>query len=469
MSDTRADDVSDDGIEDSFGAFESDSLLQQQQQQQQGATINSHRRSHSDLSFFIAPKKKRGGHHRRQSSVSRLIDSVSVGLGTIVEDVKFAAGDVKQSFLDDLHDAQDGRMFFMDTTMTRTLSLRPDDFVDFVEETTGRIDTHPPTFPPILALLAAVFAISSHGTALTLQHGVAPALKLYWRMSAVAALLFLVVIVRQSSFPRLNTGQWTTVVVAITCFTVQNLCFVTALSKTTIGNTVIFANSQAVLLLMGKILTGSHVVCMEGIGALVASSGAIVCASSEHNDHDDKDDNGDKAKALLGDFYALASAFCGVGYLTFAKSARSTTSVTMFTFLMMFGGSFLILFYIILVGEQFTWSMNPTHGLFGWMELSADRLGVELWIVLVCNLVGTMGFVRSLQYFDSIIIAVATLLEPMLASIIAFSMGVGELPGLQGWIGNLLVALGTLAVVYPSIDNSSTTSSSSAEDAGGGH
>ena len=210
-------------------------------------------------------------------------------------------------------------------------------------------------------------------------------------------------------------------------------------------------------------------VCMEGIGALVASSGAIVCASSEHNDNEDKDDNDDKAEALMGDFYALASAFCGVGYLTFTKSARSTTSVTMFPFLMMFDVSFLILFYIILVGEQFTWSMNPTHGLFGWMELSADRLGVELWIVLVCNLVGTMGFVRSLRYFDSIIIAVATLLEPMLASIIAFSMGVGELPGLQGTIGNLLVALGTLAVVYPSIDNCSTTSSSSTEDAGGGH
>jgi hypothetical protein len=73
---------------------------------------------------------------------------------------------------------------------------------------------------------------------------------------------------------------------------------------------------------MGKILTGSHVVCMEGIGALVASSGAIVCASSEHNDNVDKDDSDDKAEALMGDFYALASAFCGVGYLIFAKSAR---------------------------------------------------------------------------------------------------------------------------------------------------
>jgi hypothetical protein len=31
-------------------------------------------------------------------------------------------------------------------------------------------------------------------------------------------------------------------------------------------------------------------------------------------------------------------------------------------------------------------------------------------------------------------------------------LGVGELPGTMGWIGNGLVAIGTLAVVYPSID-----------------
>ena len=62
------------------------------------------------------------------------------------------------------------------------------------------------------------------------------------------------------------------------------------------------------------------------------------------------------------------------------------------------------------------------------------------------------GFVRAMQYFDNIIIAVATLLEPMIATMIAFGIGVGELPGTLGWAGNLLVVLGTLFVVYPSID-----------------
>jgi drug/metabolite transporter (DMT)-like permease len=63
-----------------------------------------------------------------------------------------------------------------------------------------------------------------------------------------------------------------------------------------------------------------------------------------------------------------------------------------------------------------------------------------------------MGFVRAMQYFDNIIISVATLLEPMTATLIAFALGVGELPGTMGWIGNGLVVIGTLAVVYPSID-----------------
>ena len=57
-----------------------------------------------------------------------------------------------------------------------------------------------------------------------------------------------------------------------------------------------------------------------------------------------------------------------------------------------------------------------------------------------------------MQYFDNIIIAVATLLEPLIATMIAVAIGVGELPGSLGWAGNFLVVCGTLGVVYPSID-----------------
>ena len=56
------------------------------------------------------------------------------------------------------------------------------------------------------------------------------------------------------------------------------------------------------------------------------------------------------------------------------------------------------------------------------------------------------GFVRAMQYFDNIIIAVATLLEPMIATLIAVAIGVGELPGLLGWMGNLLVVVAVAVV-----------------------
>jgi len=62
------------------------------------------------------------------------------------------------------------------------------------------------------------------------------------------------------------------------------------------------------------------------------------------------------------------------------------------------------------------------------------------------------GFVRVMQYFDNIIIAVATLLEPMAATLIAYSLHVGDLPGIFGWIGNALVVIGALLLVYPCVD-----------------
>jgi len=39
--------------------------------------------------------------------------------------------------------------------------------------------------------------------------------------------------------------------------------------------------------------------------------------------------------------------------------------------------------------------------------------------------------------------------EPVVAAFTAVIMGVGVLPGFEGWIGNFLVAAGTVAVLYP--------------------
>ena len=62
---------------------------------------------------------------------------------------------------------------------------------------------------------------------------------------------------------------------------------------------------------------------------------------------------------------------------------------------------------------------------------------------------GTMGYLRAMQYFDNLVITVATLLEPIVASFMAYILKVGLLPGWVGWLGNFSVMAGTVAVIYP--------------------
>ena len=180
----------------------------------------------------------------------------------------------------------------------------------------------------------------------------------------------------------------------------------------------------------------------------------MLCSSQEATE--DKDGDGDAGanhKGLLGDFLAFLSAVTGVFYLTFAKAVRPHIPVTVFMFMVMVSGFVLSLAYIIVSGIPYTVDNDPNTGLFGWATLVDNHIFIILYIAIICNLIGTMGFVRAMEYFDNIIIAVATLLEPMLATMIAYFLGVGDLPGTMGWIGNFLVALGTLGVVYPSMND----------------
>ncbi len=411
-------------------------------------------------SFLKKAKINRRGHLRKRSSVREILEQ---GLEVVMEDVHLTAVDVRDAFVGELREADDGDTYFLDMSLSRSLAVPPDNLRSFLKETTSfrRVieeEEEEEIVPskglpllPFLSLLAAVIAVSSNGTALSLQVGVPASLKLYWRMTATAIALSFAAFksLYYTGWPKLTAPQWISFALAVGCFTFQNLVFVIAIQYTSIGNAVIFANSQALLLLAGKAFIGTPIVWMEATGALVAFSGAMLCAAGESSPVGQES----HALAILGDVLALCAAIGGVGYLTFAKAIRHTMSVTLFMFMVMFTGSFLVLIYMLVSNVGVSFSADANHGLFGWTNWRPDRLLIELWIVIVCNLTGTMGFLNAMQHFDNLIIAVATLLEPMVASLIAFALGVGELPGVMGWIGNILVVIGTVGVVYPSVDS----------------
>jgi drug/metabolite transporter (DMT)-like permease len=304
-------------------------------------------------------------------------------------------------------------------------------------------------------LLIAVLAVSSNGTALHLLYGVPAPLKLFWRMTVTCGLLSLFAgksCVCNKTAASLSWAQWNLLILAALCFCAHTLLLYTALEYTTIGNALIYANSQALLLIVGKAVVGEPVTPSEGLGVVTAFTGAILCSrDSQGQAAADAHDEHTPATALYGDALALASAVAGVAYLTLAKAVRPHLSVTVFMFLITMFGSGMVLAYLYCCSDvPVTWDRQGHTGLLGWLTLQDHHVWILLHIAVVCNVCGTMGFVRALQHFDTILIAVATLMEPMIASCIAFVFRVGLLPGPLGYLGNALVTAGTLAVVASS-------------------
>ena len=211
----------------------------------------------------------------------------------------------------------------------------------------------------------------------------------YCALSPMAARYFI-----KDGFPELSFSTWLTFIAAVLGYSIQNIFFYSSLEYTTIGNAVIYANSQALLLIIGKACMGERIHILEGCGVFVAFTGALLC--SKDSEGTSRDTN--LSHAIFGDLLALASAVAGVGYLTFAKAVRPHMSVTVFIWSVMFVGSFVVLAFIhIDSSETLEWNTNPNDGVFGWLNF--HRLPVLLFLAVVCNMIGTMGFVRGKPLF----------------------------------------------------------------------
>eukprot|EP00934_Nitzschia_sp_Nitz4_P007334 Nitzschia sp. Nitz4//NODE_293_length_29386_cov_71.949235//23873//25258//NITZ4_additional_000039-RA//-1//CDS//3329531839//7324//frame0 len=414
-----------------------------------------HRKTRSVSARTVQAYPSNAGRHRKnKSSVSELITDAfhRRSLDPIKEDFQSAAKMVREEFVHGLDEMDQGKTGYYDMTVTRSLSVLPDDIADLVYEV-GIPDQEPDDQPvPLLQyalLLLAVVAISSNSTVLHKLEGVAPPLKLFWRMSSsyFALVPFAYNYFRRDGFPDLTIAGWLTFLTATACYAAQGVLFYTSLTLTSIGNAVIYANSQALLLIVGKVCVGERIHVLEGVGVVVAFTGAILCSKDSE---ETSTESSEESHAIYGDALALASAVAGVAYLTSAKAVRTQMSVTVFIFLVMTLGSLMVLLYIALdPAQELSWDFDPDIGVFG--GFNPERIPFLFILAVLVNMVGTMGFVRSMEYFDTVIIAVATLIEPLMASFIAYIFHAGLLPGPLGWFGNMLVVLGTLTVVYPSM------------------
>ena len=64
------------------------------------------------------------------------------------------------------------------------------------------------------------------------------------------------------------------------------------------------------------------------------------------------------------------------------------------------------------------------------------------------SLSSTLGYISVLKYFDSIVVSVIMLMEPVVGVFIGRWVGVDSLPSARTWIGSAIVTVGSGLVVY---------------------
>jgi len=259
------------------------------------------------------------------------------------------------------------------------------DAASMVASTTPTVEEDPEASPPLsayLQLLSAVCALSSIGPFLAKQQSVNPCMKIVWRFQGTA--IFLAPLAIRScvvdGWPKLTWVQWGTFVCAAASYSVLCVAFAMAINYTTVANATILTNSQSVLLVVAKLVVGHHVLFLEAFGVAVAFLGGVLCAR-ESAGLEGAPANG--WLSVWGDVLGLISSIGGIGYIVLGKSLRSSIPVLLFMVLNMATASFIILFYMWMTRNEFSWDRDVDIGVFGWINPVFDRLPLELMTVFV--------------------------------------------------------------------------------------
>ena len=174
--------------------------------------------------------------------------------------------------------------------------------------------------------------------------------------------------------------------------------------------------------------------------------GALICAYAG-SDSTVTEDHHSGNLALTGNVLAFLASVSTALYLTVAKSMRPKVDLFVFMLFIFTYAAVAVLAYIIWAGQRFEISTDPTIGLFGWVDLQIDRLPLELWMAIICNLLGTTGYIAIMKYFDPVVVSMVMLMEPIVASLMGAVAGVSTLPGLLTWAGDGVVAMGSILVI----------------------
>ena len=196
--------------------------------------------------------------------------------------------------------------------------------------------------------------------------------------------------------------------------------WISSLSYTTVSSsTVLVSLSPLFVASYNVIVLKERVLRIQILGILVTIIGAVIISAGDFKISGD---------AIFGDFLAFLGAIFVAGYLIIGRNVRKNMALVDYVFVTYSSSAILLLALSVFLKIDLSFS-------------SATNLTLMITHGLVSSGLGHTIYNWMLQYTTSTFVSTATLGEPVIASVMAYTF-LNETPTLQTIIGGIIVIAG---------------------------
>jgi len=284
-----------------------------------------------------------------------------------------------------------------------------------------------PGFPPNLAILVSIAAVSTASILIRLSE--APPLTLATYRMVLSTLMLAPFYLRGGGvrrFRELDAGRWLSLVAVGVVLAVHFASWITSLSLTSVASSAIFVHIDPVFVaLVSHFLLGERVSRRTVLGIAVAFAGATMIAWG---------DMGSGGGSLYGDALALLGGVMLGVYILGGRYLRRSLD---------------LISYVTPV-----YATSAVTLLAGSLALGAPLAGfplgeylIFLALAVVPMIFGHTVYNWALRYVSAPVVSLSLLGEPVGASVLAYLL-LGEQPG--GWVvaGGVITLLGIMVSAY---------------------
>jgi drug/metabolite transporter (DMT)-like permease len=297
-----------------------------------------------------------------------------------------------------------------------------------------------PPFPPVIALVAGVFAMSISAILIRLAQDDASSLVIAAVRLTIATGIMLpfALFGRRQELRQINKADWRLVIFAGLMLALHFVAWTTSLAYTSVASSMVLVTTTPLWVgLASPFLLHESLSRPLKIGILLAVAGSLIIGLADlfvweggRFVMNDSQLAGGR-QPLLGNALALFGAITGAAYFMVGRHLRPRLSLVSYTTLVYGTAALALLLVVLLRGERLTGYSPTTYLLFVLMALFPQLLGHS-------------SYNWALGYLPAAYVVIVGVSEPIGASLLAF-LFFGEIPGPLVFVGSLLILAGVVS------------------------